>query len=410
MIQQAITQELTLVYEPQFSDSSFGFRPGRKAHDALKQCKAYADAGYVYVVDMDLEKFFGNVYQSKLVEVLSRSIKDGAVISLIHKYLNAGIMNHGIFERSETGAVQGGPLSPLLSNVMLNELDEELERREHKFVRYADECMILCKSRRSAERTLESITRYIERKRFLKVNREKTPAPYISRVKYLGYGFYRRKGKLRFRVHAKSAAKMKEKVRAILDRNKLTPNAVRPIRLKQFIHGWVNDFKLIDMKQLLMEVDTWIRRKIRAIYWKQWKKVRTRYCMMRQYAIPEWKVHELASCRKGLWRVALMLSSFLTNEEIARPGYITMTRKPPRFERYARWCERSGSLFRNPSYSYFWGLLFHIPFLAQSERINTITSKLSIKKAPSFRIKGVVCTSLQLVSQSSSLFRSGSLL
>ena len=202
MIQQAITQELTPVYEPQFSDSSFGFRPGRKAHDALKQCKAYADAGYVYVVDMDLEKFFGNVYQSKLVEVLSRSIKDGAVISLIHKYLNAGIMNHGIFERSETG-----PLSPLLSNVMLNELDEELERREHKFVRYTDDCMILCKSRRSAERTLESITRYIERKRFLKVNWEKTSAPYISRVKYLGYGFYRRKGKLRFRVHAKSAAK-----------------------------------------------------------------------------------------------------------------------------------------------------------------------------------------------------------
>ena len=325
LIQQAITQELTPVYEPQFSDSSFGFRPGRKAHDALKQCKAYADAGYVYVVDMDLEKFFDNVCQSKLVEVLSRSIKDGAVISLIHKYLNAGIMNHGIFERSETGAVQGGPLSPLLSNVMLNELDEELERREHKFVRYADECMILCKSRRSAERTLESITRYIERKRFLKVNREKTPAPYISRVKYLGYGFYRRKGKLRFRLHAKSSAKMKEKVRAILDSNKPTSNEDRSIRLKQFIHGWVNDFKLIDMKQLLMEVDTWIRRKIRAIYWKQWKKVRTRYCMMRQYAIPEWKVHELVNCRKGPWRAALMLSSVLTNKKIARPGYISMT-------------------------------------------------------------------------------------
>ena len=137
--------------------------------------------------------------------------------------------------------------------------------------------------------------------------------------------FYRQKGKLRFRLHAKSSAKMKEKVRAILDSNKPTSNEDRSIRLKQFIHGWVNDFKLIDMKQLLMEVDTWIRRKIRAIYWKQWKKVRTRYCMMRQYAIPEWKVHELASCRKGLWRVALMLSSFLTNEEIARPGYITMT-------------------------------------------------------------------------------------
>jgi group II intron reverse transcriptase/maturase len=277
LIQQAITQVLTPIYEPQFSDSSFGFRPGCKAHDALKQCKAYADAGYVYVVDMDLEKFLDNVCQSKLIEVLSRRLKDGAVISLIHKYLNAGIMNHGVFERSETGVLQGDPLSPLLHNVMLN----ELKRRGHKFVCYADDCMILCKSRRRAERTLESITRYIERELFLKVNREKTHVEHISWVKYLGYGFYRRKGKLRFRVHAKSAAKTKEKVRAILDRNKPTPNEVRPIRLKQFIQGWVNYFKLADMKQLLTETDTWIRRKIRAIYWKQWKKVRTRYRMIR---------------------------------------------------------------------------------------------------------------------------------
>lgn len=187
VIQQAISQVLTSIYEPQFSESSFGFRPRRGAHDALKQCQKYADEGYVYVVDMDLEKFFDTVCQSKLIEILSRSIKDGRVISLIHKYLNAGIICQGVFERSEKGVPQGGPLSPLLSNVMLNELDKELEKRGHKFVRYADDCMILCRSRRSAERTLASIIQFIEKKLFLKVNREKTSVAHISKVKYLGY-------------------------------------------------------------------------------------------------------------------------------------------------------------------------------------------------------------------------------
>ena len=187
VIQQAISQVLTSIYEPQFSESSFGFRPRRGAHDALKQCQKYAGEGYVYVVDMDLEKFFDTVCQSKLIEILSRSIKDGRVISLIHKYLNAGIICQGVFERSEKGVPQGGPLSPLLSNVMLNELDKELEKRGHKFVRYADDCMILCRSRRSAERTLASIIQFIEKKLFLKVNREKTSVAHISKVKYLGY-------------------------------------------------------------------------------------------------------------------------------------------------------------------------------------------------------------------------------
>lgn len=187
VIQQAISQVLTTIYEPQFSESSFGFRPRRGAHDALKQCQKYADEGYVYVVDMDLEKFFDTVCQSKLIEILSRNIKDSRVISLIHKYLNAGIICQGVFERSEKGVPQGGPLSPLLSNVMLNELDKELEKRGHKFVRYADDCMILCRSRRSAERTLASIIQFIEKKLFLKVNREKTSVAHISKVKYLGY-------------------------------------------------------------------------------------------------------------------------------------------------------------------------------------------------------------------------------
>src|SRR5574344_887436 len=293
VIQQAIAQVLTPIYEPQFSESSFGFRPGRGAHDALRQCQKYANEGYVYVVDMDLEKFFDTVCQSKLIEVLSRSIKDGRVISLIHKYLNAGVIRQGVFERSEQGVPQGGPLSPLLSNVMLNELDKELEKRNHKFVRYADDCMILCKSRRSAERTLTSTIRFIEGKLFLKVNREKTSVAHISRVKYLGYGFYRYKGECRFKVHQKSLVKMKNRLRVLTNRRKAISNEDRPLMLSRFIKGWVNYFKLADMKGMLKQVDEWLRRRIRAIYWKQWKKVRTRYRMIRQYKLPEWKVHEL---------------------------------------------------------------------------------------------------------------------
>ena len=191
VIQQAIAQELSPIFEEQFSENSFGFRPKRGAHDALRQCQKNVNDGYVYVVDMDLEKFFDTVCQSKLIEVLSRTIKDGRVISLIHKYLNAGVIANGKFERTEVGMPQGGPLSPLLSNIMLNELDKELEHRGHRFVRYADDCMIFCKSRKSAERTLKNIIPFIEGKLFLKVNRKKTEVAHISKVKYLGYTFYR---------------------------------------------------------------------------------------------------------------------------------------------------------------------------------------------------------------------------
>lgn len=326
VIQQAIAQVLTPIYEPQFSDSSFGFRPNRGAHDALKQCQKYADEGYVYVVDMDLEKFFDTVSQSKLIEVLSRSIKDGKVISLIHKYLNAGVIRNGVFEKSEQGVPQGEPLSPLLSNVMLNELDKELEKRGHKFVRYADDCMILCKSKRSAERTLDSIIPFIEKKLFLKVNREKTTVAYISMVKYLGYGFRMAYGKCKLKVHRKSKAKMKNRLRELTGRNESVSNEERPKILARFITGWVNYFKLADMKPMLKEIDGWLRRRIRAILWKQWKKVKTRIKMIRGYTnFPEWKIRELACCRKGRWRAAYMLNQVITVKEINRMGYISMT-------------------------------------------------------------------------------------
>ena len=324
VIQQAITQELTTIYEDQFSENSFGFRPKRGAHDALRQCQENVNEGYVYVVDMDLEKFFDTVCQSKLIEVLSRTIKDGRVISLIHKYLNAGVIANGIFERTEIGMPQGGPLSPLLSNIMLNELDKELERRGHRFVRYADDCMIFCKSKKSAERTLKNIIPFIEGKLFLKVNRKKTTVAHVSKVKYLGYSFYRNKGKYRFRVHPKSVAKMKNKIRELTDRNNGMSNAKREEKYQQFVRGWVNYFKLADMKNLLKDTDEWARRRIRAVYWKQWKKIKTKYRMLKALGMDHWKAKELACSRKGCWRMAQVLNQIFSNKIIAKLGYIPM--------------------------------------------------------------------------------------
>ena len=325
VIQQAIAQELTPIYEEQFSENSFGFRPGRGAHDALRQCQKNVDEGYVYVIDMDLEKFFDTVSQSKLIEVLSRTIKDGRVISQIHKYLNAGVIADGIFERTEVGMPQGGPLSPLLSNVMLNELDKELERRGHRFVRYADDCMILCKSKKSAERTLRNIIPFIEGKLFLKVNRKKTEVAHISKVKYLGYTFYRYKGKCRLRVHAKSVVKMKNKIRELTDRNKGISNKKREKEYQEYVRGWVQYYRLADMKGLLKRTDEWARRRIRAVYWKQWKKIKTRYRMLKALGMEHWMAKELACSRKGYWRMAQVLNQIFSKKIIARLGYTSMS-------------------------------------------------------------------------------------
>lgn len=324
VIQQAITQELTPIYEEQFSENSFGFRPKRGAHGALKQCQKNVNEGYVYVVDMDLEKFFDTVCQSKLIEVLGRTIKDGKVISLIHKYLNAGVIAKGVFEKTEVGMPQGGPLSPLLSNIMLNELDKEIESRGHRFVRYADDCMIFCKSKKSAERTLKNITPFIEEKLFLKVNRKKTQVAHISKVKYLGYTFYRYRGKCRFRVHPKSITKMKDVIRNLTDRNNGMSNASREDKYQQFVRGWIEYFKLADMKKLLKGIDEWARRRIRAVYWKQWKKIKTKYRMLKALGMEHWKAKELACSRKGYWRMAKVLNSVFSNRIIAKLGFTSM--------------------------------------------------------------------------------------
>ena len=321
VIQQAIAQVLLPIFEKQFHDNSCGFRPKRSAIHALKECQRLADESYVYVVDMDLERFFDKVCQSKLIEILSRTIRDGRVLSLIHKYLNAGVVIQGVFEETRVGVPQGGPLSPLLSNIMLNELDKELEQRGHKFVRYADDCMILCKSERGAKRTLENLLPFIEKKLFLKVNMEKTKVSHINKVKYLGYAFFVAKGKCKLRLHKKSLAEMKTRLKELTNRNNGWSNESRIRKINQYITGWSHYYKYAEMKSVLKSVDEWLRRRIRAIYWKQWKKVKTRYKMIRKYNIPEWKVHELANCRKGIWRAAIMLNSVFTIKEVAKLGY-----------------------------------------------------------------------------------------
>ncbi|WP_458788210.1 reverse transcriptase domain-containing protein, partial [Vallitalea sediminicola] len=196
---------------------------------------------------------------------------------------------------------QGGPLSPLLSNIMLNELDKKLTKRGHRYVRYADDLMIFCKSKRGAMRVLKSIIVFIEKKLFLKVNTDKTVVAHVSKVKFLGYTFYRYKGKCRLRLHKKSINKMKQRLKELTKKSNGWGNEYRILKLKQYIYGWLNYYRLADMKGILKRTDEWLRRRIRAIYWKQWKRVKTRYRMIGKYNLPLWKVHEMANCRKGTW-------------------------------------------------------------------------------------------------------------
>ena len=275
VIQQAIAQILSPMYEEQFSDNSYGFRPKQSAHQAIRKCQQYIQEGYIYAVDMDLEKYFDTINHSKLIEILSRTVKDGRLISLIHKYLRAGVVIGCNYEKTFERVMQGGPLSPLLGNVTLNELDKVLEHRGLRFVRYADDMMIYCKSKRSALRVMDNTVLFVEKKLFLKVNREKTKVDLVWKLKYLGFSFYKFKSEVRVRIHPKSIIKMKAKVKLFTGRSFGLSNEERPIKLRRYIMGWINYFKIADIKSLLREVDKWMRRRICMIYWKQWKKVRT---------------------------------------------------------------------------------------------------------------------------------------
>ena len=329
VIQQAIAQVLSPIYEKEFSENSYGFRPNKSAPQAVKKCKEYIEAGYNWTVDIDLAKYFDTVNHDKLMRLLSETIKDSRVVSLIRKYLQSGVMINGVVMETEEGTPQGGNLSPLLSNIMLNELDKELTKRGLRFCRYADDCNIYVKSKKAAGRVMVSITRFIEEKLKLKVNKEKSTVDRPWKLKFLGFSFYYKKGEIGIRVHPKSVEKLKRKLKEITGRSKARSMWQRMLKLKQAITGWVNYFSLADMDRFVKSLDEWLRRRIRMCFWKQWKRIKTRHDNLVRLGIRNTKAWEFANTRKGYWRISNspILSGTLTNEYLKKIGFPSIVQR-----------------------------------------------------------------------------------
>jgi RNA-directed DNA polymerase len=317
MIQQAVSQVLTPIFDVGFSPHSYGFRPGRNAHQAIKQATVYINEGYKVVVDIDLEKFFDRVNHDKLMHLVSKKVADKRVLKLIRRFLESGIMVGGLFEESTEGTPQGGPLSPLLSNIMLDELDKELERRGHRFCRYADDCNIYVRSKRSAERVMSGISQFIEDELKLKVNKTKSEVGSPRRRKFLGFSFYsKEKSKVGVRIHPKSVARVKEKVRKLTSRSNAMSMKQRVKKLSSLITGWTSYFRLADMKKHCHELDEWMRRRLRMCHWKDWKRISARFSNLIELGIDKDKAWQFANTRKGYWRISKspILQRTLTND------------------------------------------------------------------------------------------------
>ena len=327
VLQQAIVQVLTSIYEKQFSDNSYGFRPNRCCEQAVIKALECFNDGYDWIVDIDLQSFFDEVNQDKLMAIIHRTIKDDDVISLIRKFLQSGVMEKGVIQETKKGTPQGGNLSPLLSNIMLNELDEELERRGLNFVRYADDCLIMVRSEKAANRVMESITTFITKKLGLKVNLEKSKIARPNQIKYLGFGFYKKinQNKWRPKPHIKSVQKFKTKLRDILVRSRSISLDERLLKLKRLIYGWVNYFRIADMSVLLSkEIDPNIRRKLRVIIWKQWKKIKKRYTCLRKLGISHRDAYVTANSRKGYYHIAhtRVIETAISKERLNKRGLV----------------------------------------------------------------------------------------
>jgi len=329
MIQQAIAQELSKIYEPTFSGNSYGFRPKRHAQMAISKAKEYINEGNHWVVDMDLERFFDKVNHDILIERLSRKVKDKRVLRLIRKYLESGIMIKGLKVRSEEGTPQGGPLSPLLSNIMLDEVDKELERRGHRFCRFADDCNIYVKSKKAGIRVMESMTRLLEGKLKLKVNKEKSNVDLVTRRKFLGFSFYFDRLGAQVRIHEKSYSRLKEKIREITNRNKGISIEYRLKRLNEITVGWINYFSIAKAKSRIKSLEEWIRRRLRACIWKQWKKVKTKFSNLKKLGINKQKAWEYANTRKGYWRISnsQIVNFTITNAYLENIGYKSISKR-----------------------------------------------------------------------------------
>jgi len=304
LIQQAITQILQQIYDPSFSDSSFGFRPGRSQHDAVRRAKRYLDSGYSYIVDMDLSKFFDRVNHDRLVSRLAQKIKDKRVLKLIRKYLTAGVMNNGLVSPSLEGTPQGGPASPLLSNIVLDELDKELEKRGHHFVRYADDFVIYLKSRKAAERVMESITSFITFKLKLKVNKEKSSVGNPWQSKFLGFSFYTQGGPTRVRIHKKAIKRFKQRVRELTGRSCGKSMAQIIYNLNLYLKGWWNYYRLSEVRNIFKSLNGWIIRRLRCIYWTQWKYPRTKVRNLLKRGISLKHAVSCGNARKKHWRMS----------------------------------------------------------------------------------------------------------
>ena len=282
--------------------------------------------GYDWIVDIDLQSFFDEVNQDKLIGIIRRTIKDGNLVSLIRKFLQSGVMEKGVIQETKKGTPQGGNLSPLLSNIMLNELDKELEKRGLNFVRYADDCLIMVKSEKAANRVMESITTFITKKLGLIVNVEKSKVARPDNIKYLGYGFYKKinQNEWRPKPHIKSTQKFKLKLKQILCRSLSISLDNRLLKLKQLIYGWVNYFRIADMKVFLRKIDQNIRRKLRVIIWKQWKKIKKRYTSLRKLGISHRDAYVTANARKGYYHIAhtRVLETAISKERLNKRGLV----------------------------------------------------------------------------------------
>ena len=303
LIQQAIAQILSKEYDKSFSNNSFGFRPNRSGHDAVRKAKVYIKEGYRWVVDIDLEKFFDKVNHDRLMAILAKRIKDKMLLKLIRKYLQSGVMINGVVVDTEEGTPQGGPLSPLLSNIVLDELDKELEKRGHKFVRYADDCNIYVKSQRAGERTMKSVQKFIEKKLRLKVNELKSAVDRPWKRKFLSFSFTSHK-ESKIRIAKIALERMKKKIRKITSRKKPFSIEYRIEQLNQYLVGWLGYFALIDTPSILKLLDSWIKRRLRMCLWKDWKNPRTRVRNLTRLKVPYGKAYEWGNTRKGYWRIS----------------------------------------------------------------------------------------------------------
>ncbi|MFC0275052.1 group II intron reverse transcriptase/maturase [Metabacillus herbersteinensis] len=322
VLQQAIVQVLTPIFEPQFSHYSYGFRPNKSAHQAIEQARKYIEDGYNFVVDIDLEKFFDRVQHDKLMSLVAKSISDKPTLKLIRRYLQSGIMENGVVTVNREGTPQGGPLSPLLSNIILNELDNELEKRGHRFVRYADDSNIYVKSQKAGERVKNGITEFIEKKLKLKVNEEKSAVGKPKARVFLGVSFYKMWKRTRVYVPKKSKKRFEDKLKKITNRNWGVSMEYRILKLNQLIQGWGNYFKVGDLKKYAMKLDAHIRRRLRACRWKEWKKVSTKYKNLVKLGISKEEAWKNANSRKSYWRMSNtpILDSALNNKYWKRLG------------------------------------------------------------------------------------------